>query len=256
MQDCDIVHFLIAQGASINCQKSFVPKPLNKFGITPLMLAIKRSSNTDFIQFLIDLGADVDLATFSPEETPLSCAVKENKIDVAKLLIKWGADINRRDSQGNTPLIEANCHSDLPMVQLLINLGADVNISDNDGWTPLHCAVAKGNENAVSLLYDAGADINYQTKDGCTPLLQCLLDYYDKGDPKNTTIIHYLISKGANANIKCKKGYSPLDIAKCYIYQDMLLAIEAKSTIKDRDNIYTRIFNEVRDTMRTIEKMT
>lgn len=57
-------------------------------------------------------------------------------LEVARLLIKAGAEINRRCEHGRTALQMAAAWGHLDMVQLLIASGADPGIRDDEGLTP------------------------------------------------------------------------------------------------------------------------
>ena len=56
------------------------------------------------------------------------------------------------------------------IAELLIAEGADVNAKDDNGRTPLMDAARKGNKEIVELLIAEGADVNAWTADGGTPL--------------------------------------------------------------------------------------
>src|ERR1700722_4844548 len=71
-----------------------------------------------------------------------------------------GADVNARDRNQNTPLIEATCDGHLHLARLLIASGADVNAKNNCQDTPLLGAAIGGYADFAQLLIDNGADIN------------------------------------------------------------------------------------------------
>ena len=48
----------------------------------------------------------------------------------------------------------------LEIVRMLIEAGADINKLTNDGWTPLRFAATSGHPEATKILIDAGADLN------------------------------------------------------------------------------------------------
>jgi ankyrin repeat protein len=105
----------------------------------------------------------------------LSEAVRENNIEIVRLLIELGSEVNDEDrilNDDETPLSIAASQGNPEIVQLLINAGAVVNIplKDPEYWTPLMCAVSSGNLNVVKLLVEAGADVNEIRDGGNFPL--------------------------------------------------------------------------------------
>jgi len=140
----------------------------------PLVSAIY-GNRIEIVKLLVSKGADVN-ARFRGT-TPLHCAVSlvtayypKDTRELAEFLIKNGADVNARDSQGATPLHYTWYNGQRDIAELLISSGAKVNSSDNRGWTALHKAAFKGNKELVALLIAHGADINAMNKSGNTPL--------------------------------------------------------------------------------------
>jgi protein phosphatase 1 regulatory subunit 12A len=56
------------------------------------------------------------------------------------------------------------------MVDLLVSRGADVNRGDNEGWTPLHATASCGFLSIARLLIESGADVAAINNDGLLPL--------------------------------------------------------------------------------------
>jgi ankyrin repeat protein len=134
--------------------------------------------------------------------TPLSWAIYNGNVDMAKLLIEKGANVNARSS---SPLSHAATKGNVDMVKLLIESGANVNAKDKDGFTPLDNAVGKGNNiDIVKLLVEKGANVNAKDGGGFTPLITAA--YYG-----NIDIVKFLIESGAkNVNAKNKYGKTAL----------------------------------------------
>jgi len=76
----------------------------------------------------------------------------EGQLDIVKLLIKAGADINAKNEYGDTPLIVASRYNQMDIVKLLIKAGADINIKNKGGNTALMIAFRYGYEDIVDLL--------------------------------------------------------------------------------------------------------
>jgi ankyrin repeat protein len=92
------------------------------------------------------------------DETPLIWAVSEGYPDVAIALINAGADLNARNSDGNTALLRSACEGRPELTRVLIDAGAQLNIQNNDGYTALILARRRGHEDIAELLLQAGAD--------------------------------------------------------------------------------------------------
>jgi ankyrin repeat protein len=65
--------------------------------------------------------------------------------NIVSLLLKYGADINKRSSDQRTPLIWASFRDNLPMMTFLIESGADLNAVDKDGHNALDIAIIRIN---------------------------------------------------------------------------------------------------------------
>lgn len=95
----------------------------------------------------------------------LHIAAQNGYLDVAKLLIANGANVNVvSPSSGLYPLHLAVRFEKEKLVELLLQYNAFVNATDNVGMTPLHYAVIANNKNLVKLLLDAGANAAIRDK--------------------------------------------------------------------------------------------
>ena len=72
---------------------------------------------------------------------------------MVQLLVDRGADPNKADEDGMSPLHWAALNGQKDVVQLLLDRGADPNRTDGTaGFTPLKAAVAWGHKDVVQLL--------------------------------------------------------------------------------------------------------
>src|SRR5207302_10918021 len=77
------------------------------------------------------------------------------------------AEVNHRESDGCTALMNAAGNGDTPAVNALLKSGASVNLADNDGETALMKAAASScNEETVRALLSAGADLTAKDHKG------------------------------------------------------------------------------------------
>lgn len=159
----------------------------------------------DAVKLLINAGADVNKANIDGQ-TPLYIVSRDGHYDIAKLLIDAGADVHNADQDGTTPLCVALAMEYPTIVQLLIDSGADVNQANVDGDTPLHFA-SKGNDiEGVKLLIKAGADMTKKNKDGETPL--CIALAMEDND-----IVQLLVDSKIDANQANRYGNTALHLA-------------------------------------------
>ncbi len=113
--------------------------------------------------------------SYSPDGfTPLHLAVFFGNLDIARLLVESGANVNAeaKNPMHVRPLHSAVAgHGDLrQIVQLLLEHGADVNARQEKGFTSLHGAAQRGDADAAQLLLGYGAEVNAKLDDGRTPL--------------------------------------------------------------------------------------
>lgn len=102
------------------------------------------------------------------DETPLIWAVSEGYAEIAKNLIKSGADLNARNTDGNTALLRASCEGRTDLARALIDADALLDLQNNDGYTALILAKRRGNIDIVEILASAGADLSLRTQMGTT----------------------------------------------------------------------------------------
>ncbi|KAJ5078566.1 palmitoyltransferase hip14 [Anaeramoeba ignava] len=97
------------------------------------------------VQYLISNYPEiVDLPDQFQNQTPLHWASHRGNYDIAVLLIKNGANINKQDNTGNTPLHLACKHGNRKIVELLLKNNTDFLIKNNSQETPIDLAVHSG----------------------------------------------------------------------------------------------------------------
>jgi ankyrin repeat protein len=177
----------------------------------------KDEPNLNLINDLIALGANLDWQDKDNYNyTPLHLAIREESVEIARMLIDAGADLDVQDTWGSkTPLHDAALWRRIEIARMLIDAGASVDVQDNDGWTPLHWAARYGQVEIVKMLIDAGADVNVQNENGFTPLHWAAI----KG---NEEIAQMLIDAGARKDIPNNRGKLPYDLTTNQELQNLL----------------------------------
>ena len=136
-------------------------------------------------------------------------AVKQNDAKLARELIAKGADVNQKDSSGNSLLIISSANGNVEIVQLLLSSGASLDAVDaNMKATALHAAAYLGHPEVMKLLVKHGIDLNIKGPyNGYTALHDAVLQNNIEG-------VKILVDSKANLNLKGKDGNTPLMLAK------------------------------------------
>jgi ankyrin repeat protein len=78
-------------------------------------------------------------------------------LEIVKILLDKGADVNTKDNYGSTALMMASRDGRIEVVKLLLSKKADANAKDEDGDTALIKATNEGNTEMMDLLKSHGA---------------------------------------------------------------------------------------------------
>lgn len=171
---------------------------------TPLACLLSRDHCALMRRSLHTKGMDVYNTEWPELEEPV--------LAMAKMLVERGADPDIPGALGRTPLWLAARHSWERTQKYLASLNVDPNRGDRYGVRPIHAAALSKRWDSVNNILDAGADINAVDKKGNTALALVA------GKKPNFTgdydsSITALIKRGADRNIKNRKGLAPIEIA-------------------------------------------
>jgi ankyrin repeat protein len=105
------------------------------------LCAASHKGHVDVVRLLLAAGADVNAADELGMRA-LSWAMQGPKrFEVAKVLLEAGAEVNFLSWRGRIPLAVACGHADVPLIELLVQYGADPNIAGPRTLTVLQSAV-------------------------------------------------------------------------------------------------------------------
>lgn len=128
-----------------------------------------RHSDSKAVKQLIDQDADVN-EWLNPKDTPLHLAVREGDVDIVKMLIAAGADVNAQAPMDKVrPIHDAVRTGNVTIVILLCDAGAQLDVCDNRGNTPLHIAARLGDMLMIQELTKRGGDLTIKNNEGKTP---------------------------------------------------------------------------------------
>ena len=160
-----------------------------------------KEGRINVVRLFIDAGMDINTQD-KLQLRALTTAAFHGHYDIVKYLVEKGADLSVINYGGNNALIEAARSNNTAMAILLIELGVEINALDNQGHTVLYSAETA---EMATLLLDNGADI-YITSDYQGPLNALVHD-------NNVAVARVFIENGAPINAKDKFGSTSLNEA-------------------------------------------
>lgn len=146
--------------AALLLEKGANPNVKNNYGETPIMLAAK---NNDIVLVKLLVAKGVSINSKDGKGNPVLIeAVNKNSPEFVRYLIENGATVNVRDMWMNKEktalMIAIENYASIETIDLMVAKGADLNAKDSDGNTPLMIAVERNNVPAVKLLVEKGAE--------------------------------------------------------------------------------------------------
>ena len=190
------------------------------------MLGIAAQSPSDVVlKALIESGADVN-AIDGIGHSPLMRAVDLGATSNIEALIAAQANLNHRNSDGDTALLLAMRNQNEAVALMLLNAGADPSIADNDGNSPGLRAAEMTSLPLIKALGEKKANLDLSNA-AYSPLTFAIAQ-------ENAELLKALLDAGANPNAKTAADQVPLHMAigKPELTK-LLLAAKADPTIKD-----------------------
>lgn len=137
---------------------------------TPLMLAVW-NGHKDIIQWLLNLGADVNLQNIDGD-TVLHLALKFEHPHVAHLLLNVeDIDSNKTNHMSYTPFVIAVVREYMDIAkQLCCEHDSDLNAQYTENNALIHMCALSGSDNALSWLMGKEVDFNLKNSQGYTAL--------------------------------------------------------------------------------------
>jgi hypothetical protein len=146
----------------------------------------------------------------------LNRAITHNRKPEIDQLLAAGADVNARDGDGASALINAAQYGDLALIKRLFEHGAQVAAFDHDGNTALMYVASVGRDQgeAGAFLVARGANVNETNHDKMTPLLLAATRSCPPAEAgRQADLIAVLLHAGADPNFMSRRGELPLHLA-------------------------------------------
>ncbi|CAH8867501.1 unnamed protein product [Trichobilharzia szidati] len=213
----------------LNARLSHVRKR-NHTDLCPVHL-VAYKGNLAMLHYLIQNGVNVHQPTCTLQRCPVHYAALRQQVSCLQMLLNAGAQIDARDTFGNTPLHYAAEDGDGGLLSLLLNNGASVDAQDITNKTPLMKAARSGKVWAVRRLLLFGANVNVKDRNDETALhFACRQG--------STEITRMLIKAESRLNAQNQIGLTPLMESVSYNQREAVSLL-----IKQRDiDLYKRDF--------------
>ena len=213
--DADILKLLLEHGAKQGICRAIADAIFNK--------------NAEIIQILSEYGAQDCF-----DEPPLLEAVEKGDADIVKLLLKYGANVDKKNLDGWTALMKASQKGDskLEIIELLLKHGAQVDLQNDDGESALIVAAQNSQAKlAIKLVREYGASVGLKKKHSSWTALM------EASESGSIDIVKLLLDHGAN-----DLGWA-LVLAILNKYNDIIeLLLENGAQVDDKN--WSSIFNQ------------
>lgn len=169
---------------------------------TPLSEAVE-TGNVSVVQwFLENLPQNKNVVT-----DMLSLAAAFGQVKVMSTLLAQGATIEEKDELGRNALFHAADNGQSEAVLYLIKQGANPAVCDDYKKTLLHAAADSGDLKTIELVFKHCPDMMQDRDDSGDTPLHCAV-------ATNRAAVALLLDRGAPFDLRNRKGYTPLELAK------------------------------------------
>ena len=185
------------------------PNILDKDRFTALGLAVREGHDDIALALLQDKKVDMNIGAGNLG-SPLHIAVVNHKVDIVEKMIKLGANINKTDNEGNTPLHQLmsiytkNKEISLKLLKTLIINGANPNSLNFQELSPLLLAIKKRQKGAIKDMLNLSKDADIQKW-----ILSCESQHQHSGSVSNNNSLQFKLER-LNKNDFSKSTEKPI----------------------------------------------
>ncbi len=157
-------------------------------------------------------GADIETRD-SRDRTALLLAATRDHVDVARLLVEQGADVNAVDDQRDTPFLVTGVTGSVRMLDALLPGRPDTRITNRFGGVSVIPAAERGHAKYVeAVLERTDIDVNHVNDLGWTALLEAVI--LGNGGRRHQDVVRILLANGADPAIADRDGVTALQHAR------------------------------------------
>lgn len=190
---------------------------LNKLNGNAILMASEGVDNPKnglaTFAYLESLGLEPNITDKQGRNPLHAIAGKCTDVAIFKYFIEKGVSVNQKDTNGNTPFLNAAKNNDLSVVQFLADYVEDINIVDANERSALSLAVNGNTAEVVDFLLRKGANSNTVDAKGNTLAYYLLNDFNEKLPKKFESKLKVLQANGLDLNILQHNGNTLLHLA-------------------------------------------
>ena len=192
--------------------------------------------DTERVRECIHQGVDVNARDGAWWTALMRACYVKNDMELGKLLLDSGADVNAGNYSGNTSLSIASSHGSANFVKLLLENGANLEAANYFGWTALMEAAMCGNIHSLKVLLENGADVEKSDDIGKKPLMHAV----------NFSVAELLLEYGVDVDAKDNLGRTALMFATRAEKSGIVkLLLENGADVEAKDEFNRTAFNHV-----------
>ncbi|MDQ4008296.1 MAG: ankyrin repeat domain-containing protein [Actinomycetota bacterium] len=175
------------------------------------LLAASRRGNPDAVALALRAGARLETRD-DDRRTPLLLAAIHDHVDVARLLVKLGANPDALDYRHDSAWLVTGVTGSVPMAETLLRAHPGLGLTNRFGGTVLIPASERGHVGYVRRVVRTDIAVNHVNDLGWTALLEAVI--LGDGSRRYQQIVGILLDSGADPAIADADGATPLQHAR------------------------------------------
>jgi len=170
--------------------------------------AASQNGHLEVLRLLLRSGANLELEDKDGDQAVHHAAFGDEP-GVMEVISAAGADLNARNKRRQTALHIAVNKGHVGVVKILLGQSCHPSLQDSEGDTPLHDAISKKRDDMLSLLLDHNADIMLTNNNGFNALHHAAL----RGNPSAMRVLLSKLPRPWIVDEKKDDGYTALHLA-------------------------------------------
>merc|ERR1711934_16947 len=136
-------------------------------------------------------------------------ALQQGNLEGVRFALKNGADINRKGSGQQTPVMAATLQGHDALVRFFLTKKPNLDLAEQQNYTPIHGAGFQGRAAIAKMLIAHGMDPSHRHEDGYTPIHRACWGE----EPRHSETVLAFLEAGVAPDEKAASGETPLQIA-------------------------------------------